>query len=70
MPSTAAAWAPETAPVRRPLRFELVFVALVAFTVLAPGISKYSLLDPWETHYGEVARMMLQNNDFVHTQWP
>jgi len=56
--------------VRRPLGFELALVALVAFVVLAPGIWSYSLVDPWETHYGEVARMMLQDRDFVHTQWP
>jgi len=52
------------------LRFELVLVVLVALLVLAPGIGRYSLADPWETHYGEVARMMLQNNDWVHTEWP
>ncbi len=57
-------------PVRRPLRFELALVALVAFAVLLPGIWRYTLLDPWETHYGEVARMMLQERDLVHTQWP
>ena len=38
--------------------------------VLVPGIRSYSLVDPWETHYGEVARMMLQEHDWVHTQWP
>src|SRR5688572_1897957 len=52
------------------VRFELALVALVSLAVLAPGIWRYSLLDPWETHYGEVARMMLQTSDFVHTQWP
>ena len=51
-------------------RLELVLVVLVSLLVLAPGIGSYSLVDPWETHYGEVARMMLQNNDWVHTQWP
>ena len=29
---------------------------LVALAVLVPGIWRYSLVDPWETHYGEVAR--------------
>ncbi len=51
-------------------RLELVLVVLVSLLVLAPGIGSYSLVDPWETHYGEVARMMLQNNDWVHTEWP
>jgi len=56
-------------PRRRPLGFELMLVVLVAAAVLVPGIWRYSLVDPWETHYGEVAREMLQNNDWVHTQW-
>ncbi|HEY4175872.1 MAG TPA: glycosyltransferase family 39 protein [Kofleriaceae bacterium] len=57
------------APRRRPLAFELVFVVLVSLIVLVPGIWRYTLVDPWETHYGEVAREMLQNNDWVHTEW-
>lgn len=55
---------------RRPLGFELAFVVIVALAVNVPGIWSYSLVDPWETHYGEVGRMMLQNNDWVHTDWP
>ncbi|MGE5181588.1 MAG: ArnT family glycosyltransferase [Acidobacteriota bacterium] len=55
---------------RRPLGFELALVVLVAGAVLLPGISNYSLVDPWETHYGEVGRMMLQDHDLVHMQWP
>jgi 4-amino-4-deoxy-L-arabinose transferase-like glycosyltransferase len=58
------------APRRRPLGFELAFAVLVSLAVLVPGIWSYSLVDPWETHYGEVARMMLQNHDWVHTEWP
>ncbi len=55
---------------RRPLGFELLLVVLVAGAVLIPGIGGYSLVDPWETHYGEVGRMMLQDHDLVHMQWP
>jgi 4-amino-4-deoxy-L-arabinose transferase-like glycosyltransferase len=50
-------------------RLEPVLVVLVSLLVLAPGISGYSLVDPWETHYGEVAREMLQDDDFVQTKW-
>ena len=50
-------------------RLEPVLVVLVSLAVLAPGISGYSLVDPWETHYGEVSREMLQDNDFVQTKW-
>ena len=56
-------------PRRRPLGFELMFVVLIAAAVYIPGIWRYSLVDPWETHYGEVAREMLENNDWVHTEW-
>jgi 4-amino-4-deoxy-L-arabinose transferase-like glycosyltransferase len=58
------------APRKPPLGFELAFVVLVSIAVLVPGIWNYSLVDPWETHYGEVGRMMLQNHDWVHTEWP
>ncbi len=57
-------------PPRRHLGIELVLVTLVSFAVLVPGIQRYSLVDPWETHYGEVGRMMLQDHDWVHLQWP
>jgi len=55
---------------RRPLGFELVLVCLLALAVNVPGIWSYSLVDPWETHYGEVSRMMLQEHDWVHLDWP
>ncbi|HEY1556426.1 MAG TPA: hypothetical protein VGF94_16440 [Kofleriaceae bacterium] len=55
---------------RRPLAFELAIVVLVSAAVLVPGIWSYTLVDPWETHYGEVARMMLHDHDLVHLQWP
>ena len=68
--STELATAAVVSPRRRPLGFELAFVVLVSLAVLVPGIWSYSLVDPWETHYGEVGRMMLQQNDWVHTEWP
>ncbi|MGE5185393.1 MAG: ArnT family glycosyltransferase [Acidobacteriota bacterium] len=55
---------------RRSYAFELAIVVLIAGAVLLPGIGRYSLVDPWETHYGEVGRMMLQGHDLVHTRWP
>ena len=54
---------------RRRLGLELILVVLVATAVLLPGIWRYSLIDPWESHYGEVARRMLQDHDWVHTDW-
>jgi 4-amino-4-deoxy-L-arabinose transferase-like glycosyltransferase len=54
---------------RRPTALELALVTLVALAVLLPGIWRYSLVDPWECHYGEVAREMLQDHDLVHMSW-
>ena len=51
-------------------RFELALVIAVAAAVLIPGLWTYSPVDPWETHYGEVGRMMRQSHDYVLTQWP
>ncbi|WP_428266779.1 ArnT family glycosyltransferase [Haliangium sp.] len=48
---------------------ELALVTILAMAVLLPGLSSYSLVDPWETHYAEVARRMLQDHDYVHTKW-
>jgi len=54
---------------RRSLKLEVALVVIVSALVFVPGIWKYSLVDPWETHYGEVAREMLQDHDLVHTHW-
>jgi 4-amino-4-deoxy-L-arabinose transferase-like glycosyltransferase len=52
-----------------PRGFEILLVILVAAALLLPGIWRYSLVDPWETHYGEVARRMKQDQDWVHLNW-
>ncbi len=49
--------------------FELWLLALLGLAILLPGIWSYTLIDPWETHYAEVARRMLQDGDLVHTKW-
>ncbi len=43
--------------------------ALMATLVLVPYLGAVGLWDPWETHYGEVAREMVQRNDYVHPYW-
>lgn len=46
------------------------FWVVVAGTVLfLPMLGSYSLSDPWETHYGEVAREILARNDWISTWW-
>jgi 4-amino-4-deoxy-L-arabinose transferase-like glycosyltransferase len=43
--------------------------ALLGALVLLPYLGAVGLWDPWETHYGEVAREMMQRNDYVHPYW-
>src|SRR5690349_14077818 len=37
--------------------------------VYIPLAGNYGMWDPWETHYGEVARQMLEKNDFISLWW-
>lgn len=54
----------------RPLLRRHGFWVLAAGTLLyLPMQGSYSLSDPWETHYGEVAREMLSRNDWISTWW-
>jgi 4-amino-4-deoxy-L-arabinose transferase-like glycosyltransferase len=42
---------------------------LFASTIFIPYLGAVGLWDPWETHYGEVAREMIQRRDYVHPFW-
>jgi 4-amino-4-deoxy-L-arabinose transferase-like glycosyltransferase len=50
-------------------RYELAVVAVISLAILVSGLWAHSLIDPWETHYGEVARRILQDDDWVHLHW-
>lgn len=47
--------------------------ALIVFTVcsavILPFLGTYGLWDPWETHYGEVAREILSRDDWISLWW-
>ena len=43
--------------------------ALLAALVLVPYLGAVGLWDPWEVHYGEVARSMVQRSDYVFPYW-
>jgi 4-amino-4-deoxy-L-arabinose transferase-like glycosyltransferase len=49
--------------------YDVWLVFGLAVCALLPGIWSYTLIDPWETHYSEVARRMLQDGDWVKTQF-
>ncbi|MBC8133968.1 MAG: glycosyltransferase family 39 protein, partial [Deltaproteobacteria bacterium] len=47
-------------------------VAVILFGLLlyVPFAGSYGLFDPWETHYGEVARQMTLRGDYISLWWP
>ncbi|APR84867.1 Polymyxin resistance protein ArnT [Minicystis rosea] len=54
----------------RPLLRRHGFWLVVTTTLLyLPTLGSHSLSDPWETHYGEVAREILSRNDWISTWW-
>src|SRR5687768_5109032 len=61
--------APVPPPRQRRLWLEVLIVTAIALAVLVPGLSRYSLVDPWESHYAEVSRRMRADHDWVHTDW-
>ena len=46
----------------------LLVLAIVG-GVFLPVMGTYGMFDPWETHYTEVARQFMENDDWMRTQW-
>ena len=47
-----------------------LLVILIGLLLYIPFAGSYGLWDPWETHYGEVARQMTYRGDFISLWWP
>jgi 4-amino-4-deoxy-L-arabinose transferase-like glycosyltransferase len=47
----------------------VIAAATFACLLFIPFLGAVGLWDPWETHYGEVAREMIARNDYVHPYW-
>jgi len=63
-------WAKDELGNERPIWQRHGFWLIVASSVLLlPCLGSYSLWDPWETHYGEVAREILARDDWISTWW-
>jgi len=51
------------------LRRPGLLVLIVVSALYLPLLGAYGLWDPWETHYGEVAREILARNDWISLWW-
>src|SRR5215471_17254443 len=49
--------------------WELGLVIALLCAMYLPRLGSYSLWDPWEAHYSEVARNMLADHDWVKMRW-
>ena len=50
-------------------RYAVLAVLALGALVFLPFLGSVSLWDPWETHYGEVAREMIARDDYVYPYW-
>jgi len=62
----AARWVSAQPPLLR--RRDFWLVVLLSMLVL-PGLGSFGLIDPWESHYAEVAREMLARGDPISMWW-
>jgi len=65
----AAAVAPGAARARPLLRRHGFWLVAVVAGLYLPRLGSFTLVDPWETHYGEVAREMLVRGDWITLWW-
>ena len=61
------------APLSEPLprgewRYRSLLLILLGL-IFIPFMGSFGLWDPWETHYGEVGRQMIERGDWVSTWW-
>jgi 4-amino-4-deoxy-L-arabinose transferase-like glycosyltransferase len=63
-------WKTDELGLERPLWSRHGFWVIVAGALLYfPALGLFSLWDPWETHYGEVAREILSRDDWISLWW-
>jgi 4-amino-4-deoxy-L-arabinose transferase-like glycosyltransferase len=47
-----------------------VLVILFGLALYLPLLGSFGFYDPWESHYSEVARQMMQRHDYISLWWP
>ncbi len=65
----AEAVAPDLARARPLLRRHGFWLVAIVTVLYLPRLGGFSLIDPWESHYGEVAREMLVRGDWITLWW-
>ncbi len=50
-------------------RRDFFFAFVAACLLVLPGLWTYTLIDPWEGHYAEVARRILEDKDWIALRW-
>ncbi|MCB9655546.1 MAG: glycosyltransferase family 39 protein [Deltaproteobacteria bacterium] len=50
-------------------RIAVVAVLVLGALLFLPFLGSLGLWDPWETHYGEVAREMIARDDYLYPHW-
>ncbi len=64
------AWTADESGIDRPLwKRHGFWLVTIAAALYFPLLGTSSLWDPWETHYGEVAREMLARDDWISLWW-
>ena len=61
-------WTWWTSP-QRLSRKQMVAVWILAGAIFLPNAGSFGLWDPWETHYGEVTRNMVETSDWLSPFW-
>jgi 4-amino-4-deoxy-L-arabinose transferase-like glycosyltransferase len=56
-------------PERRVWQRQGFWLIVLTALVQLPRLGSFGLIDPWETHYGEVAREMLARDDWISLWW-
>ena len=56
-------------PLNRIRPWEVLVCLGLCLALFIPLLGSSGLWDPWETHYGEVARRMLEDHDWVRLKW-
>lgn len=68
-PRAPAFWLPSLERALVSERTARLVVLILGALIFLPRLGSMGLWDPWETHYGEVAREMIVRDDYLYPHW-